>query len=88
MALFIGLSLLQVFPSHFVSKAKCKIYTDFCCASYLSLGIDDPKSKSAISDLVVAYFNSAKGAILKWGEQILTSVAVISANFTTIVQEK
>ena len=88
MALFIGLSLLQMLPSHSVQKAKCEIYTDFFCTSYLLLRIVDPKSKSAISDLVVPYFNSAKGATLKCGEQIQTSMAVILVNFTTMVKEK
>lgn len=87
-ALCIGLSPLGVFPSRFVSKATYEKYADLCCASYLPLGIDDPKSKSAISDLVVSLFNGAKGATLKRGEQIPTSMAVISANFTTIAQEK
>ena len=87
-ALCIGLSPLGVYPSHLVSKATYEKYSDLCCSSYLPLGIDDPKSKSAISDLVISHFNGAKGATIKRGEQEPTSMAVISANFTTIEQEK
>ena len=87
-ALCCGLSPLGVYPSRFVSKATYEKYSDLCCSSYLPLGIDDPKSKSAISDLVISLFNGAKGATLKRGEQEPTAMAVISANFTTIEQEK
>ena len=64
-ALCIGLSPLGVYPSRFVSKATYEKYSDLCCSSYLPLGIDDPKSKSAISDLVISLFNGAKGATIK-----------------------
>ena len=44
-------SLTGAYPSRFVSQAKYAKYADL---SYLSHAIDDPKSRSAVSDLVVA----------------------------------
>ena len=51
---------------------------------YLPLGADDPKSKGIISDLVIALFNGLKGATMKCGERLPTSMAVNSSNFTTV----
>lgn len=59
-----------------------------CASSYLPLGVDDPKSKGAISDLVISLFNGAKAATMKRGEKVPISMAVISANFTTVMKEK
>ena len=36
---------------------------------FLPLRIDDPKSKGAISDLVISLFNGATGATMKHGEK-------------------
>lgn len=87
-SLIIGLSPAGAYPSRFVSEASYQKYTHLCSSSCLPLGIDDPKSKSAISDLVVALFNGAKAATIKHGEKLPTSLAIISANFTTAQQEK
>lgn len=87
-ALIIGLSPTGAYPSRFVSKASYEKYADLCSGSYLPLAVDDPKSKSAISDLVVALFNGAKAASMKHGERVPTSMAVVSANFPTLEQEK
>jgi len=87
-ALAIALSPTGAYPSWFVSKATYKKYADMCSSSYLPLAVDDPKSKGAISDLVISLFNGAAGATMKHGEKTPTSMAVISANFTTQEQEK
>lgn len=87
-ALMVGLSPTGAYPTRFISEATYQKYTQMCASSYLPLGIDDPKSKTAVSDLVVALFNGAKAATIKHGEKTPTSLAVISANFTTIHQEK
>ena len=63
-------------------------YTDLCSNSPLPLGINDPKSKATINDLKMALFNGAKGATIKRGEVQPSSMAAISANFTTAEQEK
>lgn len=87
-SLMIGLSPCGAYPSRFVSQASYQKYADLCASSYLPLGVDDPKSKKAISDLVISLFNGAKAATMKHGERIPTSMAVISANFTTVQEEK
>ena len=87
-ALSIGLSPTGSYPSRLVSKATYEKFADLCSSSYLPLGVDDPKSKGVISDLVIALFNGLKGATMKYGERLPTSMAVISSNFTTVEQEK
>ena len=87
-ALAVALSPIGAYPSRFVSKATYEKYADMCSSSFLPLAIDDPKSKGAISDLVISLFNGATGATMKHGEKTPTSMAVISANFTTLEQKK
>ena len=80
-ALAISLSPTGAYPSRFVSKATYEKYADLCSSSYLPLAVDDPKSKGAISDLVISR------ATMKHGEKTPTSMAVISSNFTTLEQK-
>lgn len=70
-SLIIGLSPTGSYPSCFVSQATYQKYADLCSSSYLPLGIDDPKSKNAISDLVIALFNGAKAAMMKHEEKLI-----------------
>ena len=62
MALAISLSCTG---SLFVSQAKYTKYADLCSSRYLLLAVEDPKSKSAISDLMISLFNGATGATIK-----------------------
>lgn len=87
-ALAIALSSTGVYPSRFVSKATYEKCADMCSSSYLPLAVNDPKSKSAISDLVISLFNGVTGATMKHGENTPISLAVILANFTTQEQQK
>lgn len=64
-ALAIALSPTGAYPFWFVSKATYEKYTDMYSSSYLPLAVDDPKSKGAISDLVISLFDGATGAIMK-----------------------
>ena len=50
----IGQSPTGAYPSRFVSKASSEKYSEMCSSSYLPLAVDDPKSKSAISDLCIS----------------------------------
>ncbi len=84
-SLIVGLNPTEAYPSRFISRATYQKYADLCSSSYIPLGVDDLKSKSAISDLVIALFNGAKAATMKHGESTPTSMAVISA---TVEQEK
>jgi hypothetical protein len=87
-ALRCGLAMCGVYPTRFYSKASLEKYNDLCSDSHLPLGIDDPRSRAAISDLTMALFNGAKGGTLKRGEIIPTCMAIISANFTTKEQQQ
>lgn len=87
-SLIIGLGPTGAYPSRFVSRASYEKYSQLCATSFLPLGIDDPKSKVSISDLVILLFNGAKEATINHGEQNPNSMAVISANFTPLNQEK
>ena len=87
-ALSVTLSPTGAYPARFVSQASYAKYADQCSSSNLPLAIDDPKSRIAISDLVVALFSGMKGPTMTWGEKLPHSMAIISANFTTIEKEK
>ncbi len=87
-ASIIGQAPTGAYPSRFVSRASSQKYTEMCCSSYLPLAVDDPKSRSAISDLSIALFNGATEATIKHGTRSPHSMAVITANFTTIDKEK
>lgn len=86
-ALRCGLAICGSHPARFYSKASLKRY-DLCSDSHLPLGIDDPRSRAAVSDLTMALFNGAKGGTLKHGDILPKCMAVISANFTTREQEQ
>ena len=87
-SIIMGMGPTGAYPSRFVSRASYEKYSELCSTSYLPLGVDDPKSKTTISDLCIALFNGAKEATIKHGERSPHSMAVISSNFTTINQEK
>ena len=87
-ALRCGLAICGSHPARFYSKASLEKYNDLCCDSHLPLGIDDPRSRAAISDLTMALFNGAKGGTLRRGDIMPKCMAVISANFTTKEQEQ
>lgn len=87
-ASIIGQAPTGAYPSRFVSRASYEKYSEMCCSSYLPLAVDDPKSRSAISDLSIALFNGATEATIKHGTRSPHSMAVITANFTTIEKEK
>ena len=64
-AMCCGLSMLGCHNSRLLSKASYKKYADLCTSSYLPLGVDDPKSKAAISDLTVSLFNGVEEGTVK-----------------------
>lgn len=82
-ALQCGLAMLGAHPSRFYSRATYEKYADLCASSYLPLAVDDPKSKTAISDLTVSLFNGAQEGTIVHGAKQPLSMAVISTNFTT-----
>jgi len=58
-ALRCGLSMLGAYPQRFWSHGTREKYASLCSTSYLPLGIDDPRSKAVISDLVMALYTGA-----------------------------
>ena len=69
-----------------MSKATYEKYADLCSTSYLPMGIDDPKSKGTICDLVISLFERSYDETWREGANINGSDIVISANFTTVEQ--
>ena len=54
----------------------------------MPLGIDDPKSKSSISDLVMTLYGGANEGTISRGSCNPTCKAIISANFVVNESEK
>jgi len=87
-ALHCGLSMMGITESRFWSGGSKEKYLQLCCDSYLPLGIDDPHSKAAISDLCMALFNSAQEGTISRGTNKPMSTAIVAANFTVNESEK
>ena len=76
-----------------VWKSSCHLITTVLsflssATSYLPLGVDDPKSKTTVSDLTVSLFNGAQEGTVSHGSKEPLSMAVVCANFTTLEQER
>lgn len=87
-SLLMGLSPSGAYPRRFISKATYEKYADMCSTSFLPLAVDDPKSRTIVSDLVMFLFNGVQDGTMKRGEMAATTTAIISSNFTTLEQEK
>ena len=87
-ALKCGLAMMGILPQRLWSNGTREMFVQLCCNSYLPLGIDDPKSKPIISELVMTLFGGASEGTILRGSYKPTSMAVISANFTVKDMEK
>lgn len=87
-ALLCGLSLMGAQDTRFFSKLTREKVLDLCSSSSIPLGVDDPQSKTDISRLLIDLYNGARSGTLGCGETKPTSTCVISANFTTIEQQR
>lgn len=83
-----GLSMLGLLPKRLWSNATKEMFSTLFSTGYMPLGIDDPKSKSMISDLVMSLYGGANEGCLSRGAHNPTSTAVISANFAVNESEK
>lgn len=87
-ALRCGLSLLGCEKQRCVSKGTKEKYVSLCSESSLLLAIDDPRSQSAISEVVMTLYNGVHEATLSRGNCQLSSMAIIASNFTTDIREQ
>ena len=87
-ALRCGLSMLGAHPQRFWSYGTKEKYASLCGSSSLPLGIDDPRSKAVISDLVMTLYTKAQEGTMSRGDHKPTSMAVISSNFMVDTGEK
>ena len=72
--LIIGLSPTGAYPSGFVCKATGVKYPELCSSSY----------STYLYELAIDIFNVAQLATMKHESRIPTSMAMVSANFTTL----
>lgn len=87
-ALRCGLSLLGAYPQRFWSFGTKEKYAALCSESTLPLGIDDPRSQTAISDLVMTLYGAAQEGTMSRGNYKANSLAIISSNFFVKAEEK
>lgn len=59
-----------------------KIFSLCCDTSGIPLGVDDPHSKSDINKLLVDLYNGKKGGTVGKGDNLPSSTAIISSNFS------
>ena len=87
-ALLCGLSLLGIHETRYYSKVTKEKMLNLVCTSGVPLGVDDPQSRSDISRLLIDLFNGAKSGTMGQGEKKPQSTCVITANFTTLDQQR
>ena len=87
-ALKCGLAMMGLLPHRLWSNGTREMFVQLCCTGYMPLGIDDPKSQSTISELVMTLFGGANECTIGRGSYKPTCMAVISANFTVNDMEK
>jgi len=83
-----GLSMMGLLPQRLWSNATKEMFLQLCCSGYMPLGIDDRKSKSTISDLVMSLYGGSSEGTISRGSFNPTCTAVISANFVVTESEK
>lgn len=83
-----GLSMMGLIPQRLWSNATKELLVQLCCNGYMPLGIDDPKSKSSISDLVMTLYGGANEGTILRGSYNPTCTAIILANFVVNESEK
>ena len=79
----LGISETRMYCS--ITKEK---FFDLCCESCMPLGVDDPKSKGEISNLMVALWGGSRVGTMSRGEKQLLTSCMIAANFTPLEQQK
>lgn len=82
------LGMMGLLPQRLWSSGTKQMFTQILCNGYMPLGIDDPNSQIAISELVMSLFGGANEGTVTRGTYKPTSMAVISANFTVKDSEK
>lgn len=87
-ALLCGLALYGAQDTHFYSRVTKEKVLQICTLSSIPVGVDDPQSRSEISRLIIDLYNGARSGTIAHGERKPSSTCIISANFTTIEQQK
>ena len=87
-ALLCGHSLTGAQETRFFSKISKEKVFQLCTTSSIPLGVADPQSKNDISRLIIDLYNGARSGTVGRGEAHTTSTCVISANFTTLEQQR
>ena len=87
-ALFCSLALLGANDTRFYSKITKEKALSLCSTSSIPLGVDDPQSKGDISRLIIDLYNGTRSGMMGCGGTRPTSMCIISANFTTVDQQR
>ena len=87
-ALKCTLGMLGVYPTRFYCDVTKEKIVELCCTCGVPLGVDDSRSKSNISNLIVTLYNGAGVGTVSRGKQVLKTSCIITANFTTLDQQK
>ena len=84
------LSMMGLLPQRLWSSGTKQLFSQILSSArgYMPLGIDDPNSQVAISELVMSLYGGAHEGTLTRGTCKPTCMAIISANFTVKDSEK
>jgi len=87
-ALQCGLALIGAWKKRFYSKLSQAKILQLCSDSSIPVGVDDPQSKNDISRLMIDLYNGAFSATVSRGVSRPKTTCIISANFTTVDQQR
>ena len=87
-ALLCALALYGAQNSHFYSKITKEMVLQICSNTGIPIGVDDPQSKSEISRLMIDLYQGFMNSTISRGARKPCTTCMISANFTTLEQQR
>ena len=87
-ALLYALALYGAQDTHFYSKITKEKVLQICSHTGIPIGVDDPQSRSEISRLMIDLYQGFANSTVSRGARKPCTTCMISANFTTLEQQR
>ena len=87
-ALLCALALYGAQETHFYSKITKEKVLQICANTGIPVGVDDPQSRNEISRLMIDFYQGFMNSTVSRGAKKPSTTCMISANFTTLEQQR
>lgn len=87
-ALLCALSLYGAQDTHLYTKITKEMVLQICSNTGIPIAVDDPQSKSEISRLMIDLYQGFMNSTISRGSKKPSTTCMISANFTTLEQQR